>query len=105
MSAASEAERSPALFLKLRPPWADCSRRTRLAGRADCGFAPFIVAEFGGFLVDIDGEGDDLMELAPLVWMPGGTGRLILDATAGGWIAVTTGAILPDGAATGPQRG
>lgn len=77
----------------MRLPWADCSRRVRLIGRADCGFAPFVVAELGGFFVDIEGDGDDRIELAPLVWMPGGTGRLILDATEGGWMAVTTGAI------------
>lgn len=36
------------------------------------GFAP------GGLILDMDGEGDDVDDAAPFVWMPGGTGRLIL---------------------------
>lgn len=32
----------------------------------------------GGLILDMDGEGDDVDDAAPLVWMPGGTGRFIL---------------------------
>lgn len=58
-------------------------------------------AEFGGslepegsLLADIDGDGDEVEEWMPLVWMPGGIGRLILDdtdcvATAGGAISLS----------------
>jgi hypothetical protein len=34
----------------------------------------------GGFLADIRGEGDCFIDAVPFVWMPGGTGRLILEA-------------------------
>lgn len=32
----------------------------------------------GGLILDIDGEGDDVDDAAPFVWIPGGTGRFIL---------------------------
>lgn len=32
----------------------------------------------GGLLFAMDGDGDEADEAAPLVWIPGGTGRLIL---------------------------
>ena len=60
---------------------------------------PLLVAEFVGYFVtpgslldDIDGEGEDVEELMPLVWMCAGVGRLILSD----WVAVAEaeGAIL-----------
>lgn len=94
---AMEAERTPALFLEIRPvSCADGSRRVLFVGRAGAALAP---AELGGFFVDKDGDGDDFgAMLIPFVWIPGGTGLLTLAVTGnvGGWIAVTTGAILPD---------
>jgi len=57
------------------------------------------VAELGGNLAtpgslldDIDGEGEEVEELMPLVWMCAGVGRLILSD----WVAVAEaeGAIL-----------
>jgi hypothetical protein len=45
-----------------------------------------LVAEFGAILepegsllADIDGDGEDVEELIPFVWMPGGTGRFIFE--------------------------
>lgn len=38
------------------------------------------LALFGGFFADIDGDGDEFDDVTPLVWMPGGTGRLALVA-------------------------
>lgn len=49
-----------------------------------------------------DMDGDDLEDAAPLVWMPGGGGRLILAAAVlrewlgtGIGVAVATGAMMP----------
>jgi hypothetical protein len=53
-------------------------------------------AEFGNLPADIEGEGDDVEDLMPLVWMPGGIGLLILVETC--CTAVVAGAIL-----NGPQ--
>lgn len=89
MSAAREADLRPALFLEfLTNICDDVSRFARFMGRtvdavidrspAECGgcFA------LGGFLADINGDGDDLEGIeAPFVWIPGGIGRLILLAT------------------------
>jgi len=33
----------------------------------------------GSLLLDIDGDGDEVEELMPFVWMPGGTGRFTLE--------------------------
>ena len=106
-STARFARRRPALFLDPRPAvWPDTSLLGTLEGRLGAAFAPLAVAEFGvcleaegGFLEARDGDGDDLDELTPLVWMPGGTGRLIFEGMFG-WTAVATGAIL----ATYPRR-
>jgi hypothetical protein len=46
----------------------------------------------------MDGDGDERNEVMPFVWMPGGTGRLILDATGGGGCGCAegmTGAMAP----------
>ncbi len=43
----------------------------------------------GGRLAEREGEGDDLEELAPFVWMPGGTGRFAFVGMIGGGTAVT----------------
>jgi hypothetical protein len=91
ISAARDAERSPALFLEFRPAiWTEGSLRVRFTGRAEGGFVPFGVADVGGgcfalgggFFADMDGEGDDLDELTPFVWIPGGIGRLIFGVGA-----------------------
>jgi len=59
------------------------------------------VAEVGARLADMDGDGDERDTVTPLVWMPGGMGRLIFvgagDAVAAMTLAV--GAML--GKATG----
>lgn len=61
--------------------------------------APFVVAEVGGYFApeeilpaEIDGDGDGFEALMPLVWMPGGMGRLTLVETV--LAAVAEGAIL-----------
>lgn len=74
----------PALFLECLPcAWDEASRRALLTGRtveaamvrspAEVGVC---FALSGGFLADMEGDGDDVDGMAPLVWMPGGTGRL-----------------------------
>lgn len=70
-----------------------------MEGRLGAAFAPLAFAEFGvclaadgGRFEERDGDGDDLEELTPLVWMPGGTGRFIFEGMFG-WTAVATGAI------------
>lgn len=85
-----DAERRPALFLECLPASCDAvSRRARLMGRtvdaviarslAECGGC---FALEGGFFADIDGEGEDFEEdMTPLVWIPGGMGRLAFVAT------------------------
>ena len=96
------ADLSPALLRDPRPAiCAGMSRLLRLGGRTAVTVAPFVLtviggclAVDGGFLADRDGEGDDVEELTPFVWMPGGTGRLALVGMTGGGTAVTeTGAI------------
>lgn len=88
MSAANEADRMPVLFLEWRPAaWFRVSRRTRLMGRTVEAVMARSLAELGGcfalggLLFAMDGDGDDADDAAPLVWMPGGTGRLILVET------------------------
>jgi hypothetical protein len=98
------AERSPALFLEPRPasPCPGVSRRIRVGGRImlfPLGRAEvegWPLALDGGRFAERDGDGDDLDELTPFVWMPGGTGRFALVGMTGGGTAVTeTGAIAP----------
>lgn len=43
----------------------------------------------GGFLDVSDGDGDDRMELAPLIWTPAGVGRFALVGMVVGGTAVT----------------
>lgn len=75
VSAEKNVEWMPALFLELRAgAWDEASRRARLTGRtveavmvrspADEGVC-FGVG--GGFLADMDGNGDDVDAVAPLV--------------------------------------
>jgi hypothetical protein len=59
---------------------------------------PLLEAEFegslepeGSLLADIEGDGDEVEEWMPFVWMPGGIGRLILDDIDG--VAAAEGAI------------
>ena len=87
-SAAILADLRPALLCPLPSAWDGPSLLARFAGLFD---TPFAVGgldgcrtPFGGRFVDIDGDGDDFEDTTPLVWMPGGAGRLILDATGGG---------------------
>ena len=50
----------------------------------------------GAFLLDIDGDGDDFITTSPLVWMPGGAGRLTFVAVPlACWPLVPTGAMIP----------
>lgn len=60
----------------------------------DVRFGEYFAAP-GSLLADIEGEGDEVEELIPFVWMPGGTGRLTFEdsdcvAVAEGAIARTT---------------
>jgi hypothetical protein len=78
-------DRKPALFLELRPDDKfRVSRRARWLGRTVEAVMARSLAELGacfapgGLILDMEGEGDDVDDAAPLVWMPGGTGRLIL---------------------------
>ena len=58
---------------------------------AECGGC---FALGGGFLADINGDGDDFDGVvAPFVWMPGGMGRFTLLATFC-WAMGPTGAIV-----------
>ena len=74
----------------------------RFADRAPelLGPTPLLVAEFGGYLAaegsllaDIEGDGEELDELIPLVFIPGGTGRFILEERD--CVTVADGAISP----------
>ena len=101
---------SPAMLADRSPPLATrCPRPSILEGGpsrwirfADRGPdvllpTPLLVAEFGflppdGSLpADIEGEGEDVEELMPFVWMPGGIGRLILEECD--WVEVAEGAM------------
>jgi hypothetical protein len=79
------------------------SRRERFAERTVELFpTPLPVAEFGAtlepdgsLLADIEGDGEEVEELIPFVWMPGGTGRFILEdidciVVADGAICIST---------------
>jgi hypothetical protein len=59
----------------------------------------------GGLEDAMDGEGDAASEAAPLVWMPGGTGRFILVGTGGGGtaVAVTAAVVTLVGAIVTPD--
>lgn len=61
------------------------------------------VAEVGARLADMDGDGDERGTVTPLVWIPGGMGRLIFVGTgdAVAVMALAVGAMM----ATGPRRG
>ena len=85
-----DAERSPALFRECLPSICDeVSRRARLIGRTVDAVIDRSLAEWGGcfalpggFLADIEGDGEDFeVCIVPLVWIPGGMGRLTLLAT------------------------
>jgi hypothetical protein len=75
------------------------SRRERFAERtAELFPTPLLVAEFGAtlepdgsLLADNEGDGEEVEEFIPFVWMPGGTGRFILEAID--CIVVADGAI------------
>jgi hypothetical protein len=91
------ADLSPALLCPRPSICPGGSFRCRFAG-----FAAFWPIAFGGFdgwraveggrFADMDGDGDDLEDMAPLVWIPGGAGRLTLVGMPG-WTAVMTGAM------------
>lgn len=77
------------------------SERIWLFGRATVTVPPFAAALFanalallGAFLADMDGDGDD-EDARPFVWMPAGTGRLVLGCggMTGGGMGVVLGAI------------
>lgn len=87
-SAENEPVRIPALFLEFLPAaWDEVSRRARFTGRTVEAVMDRSLAEFGacfalvgGFLADMEGEGDEFDDVMPFVWIPGGTGRFILAA-------------------------
>jgi len=56
----------------------------------DVRFGEYFAAP-GNLLADIDGEGEEVEELIPFVWMPGGTGRLTFEDSD--CVAVAEGAI------------
>lgn len=88
MSADIEPKRSPALFLEFLPSIdVEGSRRLRFTGRTVDAVMDRSLAEFGGclelgggFFADIKGDGEDVEEETPFVWMPGGTGLFALVA-------------------------
>lgn len=88
--------RSPALFREFLPMApAEVSRRARLAGRTVETVILRSPAEFGGclapeetFLFDIEGEGDDVDETTPFVWMFAGVPFLAFVAAVGVAVAV-----------------
>lgn len=71
----------------------------RLGGRTGVTVMPFGAEDeapnatafpvTGGFLEVSDGDGDDRIELAPLVWTPAGVGRFAFVGMVGGGTAVT----------------
>lgn len=106
------ADLRPALLWP-RPSPCPCpepSLRCRLSVRADVGVVPLAVggledwppAEGGARLAGIEGDGDERDRAVPLVWIPGGIGRLILVVTVvvvG--VATAVGAIVYGPAAAG----
>jgi hypothetical protein len=56
------------------------------------GFGGYLAAE-GSLLADIEGDGEELDELIPLVLIPGGAGRLILEERD--CVTLAEGAISP----------
>lgn len=77
------------------------SGRVRFGGRATVTVPPFAEAELGacfallgGFLADMEGEGED-EAAAPFVWMPAGIGRFVLGwgGMTGGGMGVVLGAM------------
>jgi hypothetical protein len=97
------ADLRPALLWPLPNTCPEVSLRCRLGWRADAGAVPFAVGGFEGWraaeegarLADMEGDGDEREAVTPLVWMPGGMGRLILVGGAG---AGAAGAATPVGA-------
>lgn len=59
------------------------------------------VADGGARLADMEGEGDERGAVMLLVWMPGGTGRLILVEAGAAGAATAVGAIDDEPAAAG----
>jgi hypothetical protein len=66
-----------------------------------CWFCLAVVTR-GGFLAEMEGDGDDCERGAPFVCTLDGGGRLILGGSGGGTAVTTTGAIA---AAQQPLRG
>ena len=95
------ADLRPALLWPLPNTCPETSLRCRLGGRADAGAVPFAVGGFEGWrvaeggarLADMEGDGDERDVVTPLVWMPGGMGRLILVAVGAAGVATAVGAI------------
>ncbi len=57
------------------------------------GLEGWRAAEGGARLAEMEGDGDDREDVTPLVWMPGGMGRLILVGAEAAGAAATVGAI------------
>lgn len=95
------ADRRPALLWPLPNVSADISLRTRLGGRPDAGAVPFAAGGIDGWrttegarLAEMDGDGEERDGATPLVWIPGGMGRLILVATGAADAMPTAGAMV-----------
>ena len=103
------ADLRPALLWPRPNPCPEPSLRCRLSVRADVGVVPLAVgglegwppAEGGARLAGMEGEGDERARGVPLVWMPGGIGRLILVETVAVGVATAVGAIVYGPAAAG----
>lgn len=104
---AKNTDRRPALLLELRPAnRLRVSRRARWLGRTVEAVMARSLAELGAFalgglILDMDGDGDDVDDAAPFVWMPGGTGRLILPGAL--CTAVVVVVVTLDGAIVTPD--
>lgn len=115
-SASRSVVRNPALFREcLAWFWPLVSRRILIVGRgaeveadrSPDGVDVGCLALFGVFLLAREGDGDDVEEIMPFVWMPGGAGRLILVATDADATAVAGDMVsgqTSTRAATGSQR-
>jgi len=96
------ADLRPALLWPLPSTCPGPSLRCRFGGRTGVGAGPFVVGGLEGWrgaaegvarFADMDGDGDEREVMTPLVWMPGGMGRLSLVGAGATGAATTVGAI------------
>jgi hypothetical protein len=95
------ADLSPALLWPRPNTCPEVSLRCRLSDRADVGVFPPAVGGLEGWpaaegarLTGMEGDGDERERVTPLVWMPGGIGRLILVETVAAGEVTAEGAIV-----------